>query len=555
MADTSGTTGTPAWAETYDYIVVGAGSAGCVLANRLSADLSVSVALVEAGGRDSNIWIHIPAGYYKNILNPAITWQFGSGPEPHIGGRIVNWPRGRVLGGTSAINGLLYVRGQAEDYDHWRQLGNAGWSFADVLPYFKRSERQERGGDALHGGDGPLGVSDVHMDNPLCEAFIKSAVAEGIPFTRDFNGPEQEGVGYYQLTTWKGRRSTTAVSYLKPVMARKNLSILADTMTHRVVLEGRRAVGIEVSLRGQRRAIRARREVILAAGAVGSPQLMQVSGIGPRGVLEKAGVPVAHALEGVGRNLQDHYQARMVYEMRGAGSLNEVWHSTLKQMQVGLEYITRRRGLLTIGAGVVGAFVKSHPDLATPDVQFHFMPLSGEGPGKGLHKFPGVIVSVCQLRPESRGTIEITSPDSVLPPRIVSNYLAAEIDRRVLLDAMKLARRIVARPPFADITVREVVPGNKTQSDDELMQFAREAGTTIFHPCGTAKMGRDPMAVVDERLAVSGIAGLRVADASIMPTMTSGNTNAPAIMIGEKASDMILEDHKTGRTAAALSAA
>ncbi|MEZ5843548.1 MAG: choline dehydrogenase [Hyphomicrobiaceae bacterium] len=544
-----------AWTDSYDYIVVGAGSAGCVLANRLSADPDVTVALIEAGGRDSNIWIHIPAGYYKNILNPAITWQFGSGPEPHLGGRIVNWPRGRVLGGTSAINGLLYVRGQAEDYDHWRQLGNAGWSFDDVLPYFKRAERQERGADALHGGDGPLGVSDVHMNNPLCEAFIKSAVAEGIPFTRDFNGPSQEGVGYYQLTTWKGRRSTTAVAYLNPVRSRPNLSVLADTMTQRVVLEGRRATGIEVTRSGRRQRLQARREVILAAGAIGSPQLLQVSGIGPREVLEKAGVEVRHALEGVGRNLQDHYQARMIFEMRGKGSLNEVWHSTLKQVQVGLEYITQRRGLLTIGAGVVGAFVKSNPDVATPDVQFHFMPLSGEGPGKGLHKFPGVIVSVCQLRPESRGSIKIASPDASLAPRIVSNYLAEEIDRRVLLDAMKLARRIVARPPFADMTVREVLPGRQTQSDDALMQFARDAGTTIFHPCGTAKMGRDAMAVVDERLAVHGIAGLRVVDVSIMPTMTSGNTNAPAIMIGEKASDMIIQDHRTGRPADALSAA
>ncbi len=536
------------WADAYDYIIVGAGSAGCVLANRLSADPTAKVALVEAGGRDTNIWIHIPAGYYRNILNPNITWQFGSGPEPFLDGRTINWPRGRVLGGSSAINGLLYVRGQAEDYDHWRQLGNAGWSFEDVLPYFKRSERQERGGDELHGGDGPLGVSDVKMDNPLCDAFIESAVAEGIPLTRDFNGPNQEGVGYYQFTTWKGRRSTTAVAYLNPVKSRPNLTILPDTMTHRILLDGKRISGIEVSQGGRRRAIRARREVILAAGAIGSPQLMQVSGIGPRDVLEKVGVAVIHPMEGVGRNLQDHYQARLVYEMRGRGSLNEVWHSRLKQLEVGLDFILRRRGLLTIGAAVAGAFVKSHPDLPTPDIQFHFMPLSGEGPGKGLHKFPGVILSAAQLRPESRGTLEIISPDASVAPRIVTNYLAEEVDQRILLDAMRLARRIAARPPFADLTVREVVPGSAAKSDDDMMKFARQTGTTIFHPCGTIKMGRDAMSVVDDRLRVIGLTGLRVADASIMPTMTSGNTNAPTIMIGEKAADMILADHRSGQT-------
>ena len=549
MAAGATTAADSGWADSYDYIVVGAGSAGCVLANRLSADPNMKVALVEAGGRDTNIWIHIPAGYYRNIFNPKLTWQFGSGPEPHLGGRTVLWPRGKVLGGTSAINGLLYVRGQAQDYDHWRQLGNAGWSFDDVLPYFKRSERQERGGDALHGADGPLGVSDVRMDNELCEAFVKSCVAEGIPLTDDFNGPDQEGVGYYQLTTWKGRRSTTAVAYLNPVKSRKNLTILTNRMVTGVVLDGRRATGIRLTQNGREQRLHARREVILAAGAIGSPQLLQLSGIGPKQVLQAAGVPVRHALEGVGRNLQDHYQARMVYEMRGSGSLNEIWHSRWKQMLVGLEYLTKQRGLLTIGAGVVGVFAKSHPDLETPDIQVHFMPLSGEGPGKALHKFPGVIVSVCQLRPESRGTLEIVSPDPSLPPRIVSNYLAEALDQQVLLDAMKMPRRVVARPPFSDMIVREMLPGTAAETDEQLMEFARQAGTTIFHPCGTAKMGSDPMAVVDAELSVHGLTGLRVVDASIMPTMTSGNTNAPTIMIAEKAADMILARARTAAAA------
>ena len=530
--------------EIFDYVIVGAGSAGCVLANRLSADPTVTVALLEAGGRDTNPWIHVPAGYYRNIVNPAITWQFGSGPEPELGGRIVNMPRGRVLGGTSAINGLLYVRGQAEDFNVWRQLGNPGWSFRDVLPYFKRAENQSRGADDLHGAGGPLSVEDVRMENPLCEAFIKAAVAAGIPFTRDFNGPSQEGVGYYQLTNRNGRRCSTAVGYLNPVKSRPNLRIMTHAVVSTLTFEGRRVTGVRGTFGGSAGQVSARREVLLAAGAIGSPQILQVSGVGPGAVLKAAGVEVRHELAGVGANLQDHYQARFIYHCRADGSLNEVWHSSWKQLKAGIEYALTRRGLLTIGAGVVGIFAKSRPELETPDVQFHFMPLSAEGVGQGLHKFPGVISSVTQLRPESRGTLRITSPDPQAKPAIVSNYLAADIDRRVLLDAMRLNRRIVATQPFADIVVREHAPGFAVTGDDELMAFARAKGTTIFHPCGTAKMGNDANAVVDARLRVHGLSGVRVVDASIMPTMTSGNTNAPTIMIAEKAADMIAEDAK-----------
>lgn len=528
--------------DTFDYVVVGAGSAGSVVAARLSEDPRVTVALLEAGGKDTNPWIHIPGGYYRNIYNPAITWQYGSGPEPHLDGRMIKWPRGKVLGGTSAINGLLYVRGQAQDFDHWRQLGNTGWSFDDVLPFFRKAERQERGADDMHGADGPLGVSDPQYDSPISAAFIQAAVAEGIPLTRDFNGPSQEGVGYYQLTTWQGRRHSTGAAYLAPARKRPNLAIITHAATKSIVLENRRATGVRCEIAGAPRVFNARREVVVCGGAIGSPLILQASGIGRGDVLTRAGIGVRHELAGVGENLQDHYQARYIYEVREKGSLNEVWHSKWLQLRAGMDYLMKRSGPLTVGAGFVGIFAKSSPDLETPDIQFHYLPLSLDAPGLGLHDYPGVIASVCQLRPESRGWIHITSPDATAHPAIVSNYLSVETDRRVMLEALKLARRIAARPPFADMVVTERVPGPKAATDDDLMAFARQTGTTIFHPCGTCKMGQDAKAVVDERLRVRGIAGLRIADASIMPTMTSGNTNAPAIMIGEKAAAMIQQD-------------
>jgi choline dehydrogenase len=536
-------------AGEYDFVIVGAGSAGCVLANRLSENPAFKVAILEAGGRDLNPWIHIPAGYFRTMFNPAVTWQYDCGPEPHLDGRVVPWPRGKVLGGSSSINGLLYVRGQQQDYDTWRQLGNPGWSFADVLPYFKKAEDQERGSDELHGGGGPLGVSDVRMDNPLCEAYIEACVAAGIPRTKDFNGPTQEGAGYYQLTNRNGRRCSAAVGYLNPARRRPNLDIVTEAAVSSLDIEGKRVRGVRYRVGGEERLIKARREVIVAAGAIGSPQILQVSGIGPADVLQAAGVTVRHMLPGVGMNLQDHFQIRFVYECTLPASLNDVWHSRWLQMRTGIEYATRRTGILTIGAGVAGAFLRSRQDVDLPDIQFHIMPLSADRPGQSLHTFSGMTVSVCQLRPDSRGSITIASGDTRRAPRIVANYLDAESDRRVMLDGMRKIREVSAQRPFAKYVKAERFPGPQAESEEALMSYMREKGTTIFHPTGTCKMGTDDMAVVDPRLRVRGIQGLRVVDGAIMPRVVSGNTNAPIIMIAEKAADMIKEDARAAVSA------
>ena len=394
------------------------------------------------------------------------------------------------------------------------------------------------------------GVADVRMENPLCEAYIEACVSAGIPRTKDFNGPTQEGAGYYQLTNRNGRRCSAAVAYLNPARRRPNLEIITKAEVAGLDVDGRRVRGVRYRLDGAERAILARREVLLAAGAIGSPQILQLSGIGSAAVLKAAGVPVRHELAGVGENLQDHLQVRFVYRCTTRDSLNDVWHSTWLQFRAGLEYALKRTGILTIGAGAVGAFARSRPDVELPDIQFHFLPLSADRPGQGLHTFSGVTATVCQLRPESRGTLWAAGADPAAPPRIVSNYLAAEADRRVLLDGMKLIRRTTSQPAFAKFVVREHLPGPETASDEALMAYARAYATTVFHPCGTCKMGSDAKAVVDARLKVHGISGLRVADASIMPTMTSGNTNAPTIMIGEKAADMIRQDARAGAQAA-----
>jgi choline dehydrogenase len=522
-----------------DYVVVGAGSAGCVVAARLSEDPNTKVVLLEAGGEDRNPWIHIPLGYGKTIADPSVNWCYETEPDPNLNGRRVFWPRGKVLGGSSSINGLLYIRGQAEDFDHWRQLGNAGWSFDDVLPYFKRSEGRIGEVTELHGAAGPLAVSDLGDRHELCEAYIQASTEIGIKRNDDFNGPDQDGVGYYHVTARKGRRCSAAVAFLRPAMKRPNLRIITGAQAERVVLAGRRAVGVTFMQGAERRTVRARREVILCGGAINSPQLLMLSGIGPATHLQDIGIETIHDLPGVGGNLQDHYQTRFAYRCKFPITVNDIMRSKLQMARVGLQYLLFRTGPLTISAGQVGIFTRTRPELASPDIQFHFIVFSSDRPAEGLHKFSGFTQNVCQLRPESRGEIRLKSADALARPAIHPNYLATELDRDTLVAGLKMCRDIAARPALRHYIESEYLPGEKVQTDDELLDYARQYGGTIYHPCGTCKMGSDPMAVVDAELRVRGIDALRVADASIMPTLVSGNTNAACIMIGEKVSDLV----------------
>jgi choline dehydrogenase len=528
-------------AERYDYIVVGAGSAGCVLANRLSADPSARVLLLEAGPRDSSPWIHIPVGYYKGIANPAIGWGYETDPVPESNNRRISWPRGKVLGGSSSINGLIYIRGQAEDFDHWRQLGNSGWDWDSVKPYFIRSEGRERGADEFHGADGPLGVSDVHR-HELCDAYIEAATQAGIPYNDDFNGARQEGVGYFQLTTRRGRRSSTAVSYLKPVRKRSNLRVETGALATKIAFEGRRASGISYLQNGEARTAAVGRELVLSGGAINSPQLLQLSGVGPGALLQRFGIQVVADVPGIGSSLQDHYQARNVYECTRRLSVNDEVRSPLHKVAAALRWALFRTGPLAIGAGHVGLFARTRPELETPDVQFHFIRFSADGPGGKLHDYSGFTVSVCQLRPESRGSIHIRSADPQEPPAIQPNYLNTPGDRNTMVAGMQLARKIIEIPAMKSYVRREVLPGPDVNSDEEMLAYIRDFGSTIFHPTSTCRMGQDDTAVVDERLRVRGLEALRVADASVMPTVVSGNTNATCVMIGEKAADLILQD-------------
>jgi choline dehydrogenase len=530
--------------NSFDYIVVGAGSAGCAVAARLSESGRHSVLLLEAGPQDRNIWIHVPIGYAKLFTDARHNWMYASEPEPELNGRSIIQPRGKVMGGSSSINGLLYLRGQAEDFDHWRQLGNTGWSFSDVLPYFIRSEDQQRGADALHGVGGPLAVSDVSEEHPLCDAFIKACEQAGYPRNDDFNGPTQEGAGYFQMTTRNGRRVSTARGYLKDARKRHNLRIESDALTTRVLFEGKRAVGVEYRQNGTTHTARANAEVILSGGAFNSPQLLQLSGVGPADLLKQHGINVIADMPGVGADLQDHFQVRLAYRCTERITMNDTVNSLPHKIAAGIRYILFRKGMLTIGAGYAGAFLKTTPEVATPDVQFHFIIFSADKIGGNLHPFPGFIVSVCQLRPESRGTVHIKSADPTLPPAIQPRYMSAASDRECMIRGIHLTRRIMEQGAIKRYVAEERLPGPNVTTDDGLLAYARETGTTIFHPTSTCRMGSDKTAVVDERLRVHGFAGLRVADASIMPTVVSGNTNAACVMIGEKCADMVLEDAK-----------
>ena len=525
----------------FDYVIIGAGSAGCVLANRLSADPSRRVLLIEAGPPDSYIWIHIPVGYFKTMHNPRTDWCMKTEPDPGLNGRQLQWPRGRVLGGSSSINGLLYIRGQPEDYDQWRQLGCTGWSYDDVLPFFRRSEDQERGESEFHGAGGPLAVSDMRVQRDVCNAYIDAAEEIGIPRNDDFNGATQEGAGYFQLTARNGRRCSAAVGYLNPAKRRPNLRVVTGALVHRIIVQEGRATGVELSADGVTQRVRAAGEVLLSAGALNSPHLLELSGIGRGEVLRDIGVPVVQELPGVGENLQDHLQARSVYKCNRPTLNDEVNHPVRKVM-IGLDYMLRRRGPMSMGASQVCIFARTHPSKATPDVQFHIQPLSADKPGDGLHRYSAFTASVCQLRPESRGRLVPRSADPRETVAIHPNYLATLTDQQTIVDGMKLARRLAATRALSPFITEELVPGPLVQTDEEMLENARNTATTIYHPVGTCRMGTDTRAVVDARLRVQGVRGLRVVDASIMPTLVSGNTNAPAIMIGEKAASMILED-------------